>query len=284
MSNTMRRLTAMVLAGVAATALTACSAGTEGPNPAPKLVPGATPGGHLTIGIPFDEPGIGVQDGTSYKGFDVETATYVAKALGVPPENIKWVKANGADREQLLESGGADLIFSTYSITDARKQVVDFAGPYFTAHQDLLVRRNEEEITGPETLNGKDLCTVAGTTSAANVTARYQGRINLKVLPTYTDCVKALAASQIDAVTTDDVILAGYAAQPQYRGVLRVLGKGFSDESYGVGVKKGNTALKDEVNAALKQYIDDGSWKKALDVTVAPSGYSIPAAPTPGTA
>lgn len=288
MSSTMRRLTARLmcaaLAGVVATALAACGVSTEGPNPAPTVVPGATPGGHLTIGIPFDEPGIGVQDGTSYKGFDVETATYVAKALGVSPENITWVKANGADREQLLSGGGADLIFSTYSITDARRQVVDFAGPYFTAHQDLLVRRNDEEITGPETLNGKDLCTVAGTTSAANITARYQGRINLKELPTYTDCVKALAASQIDAVTTDDVILAGYAAQPQYKGVLKVVGKGFSDESYGVGVKKGNTALRDQVNAALKQYIDDGSWKKALDITVAPSGYSIPDAPTPGTA
>lgn len=284
MSKTMRRLTAVLLAGVAMTAMTACGSGGEGPNPNPTVVPGATPGGKLTIGIPFDEPGVGVQDGTSYKGFDVDTATYVAKALGVPPQNITWVKANGADREQLLSSGGADLIFSTYSITDQRKQVVDFAGPYFTAHQDLLVRRNEEEITGPETLNGKVLCTVAGTTSAANITARYLGRINLKELPTYTDCVKALAASQIDAVTTDDVILAGYAAQPQYKGVLRVVGKGFSDESYGVGVKKGNTALKDQVNAALKQYIDDGSWKKSLDGTVAPSGYSIPDAPTPGTA
>jgi glutamate transport system substrate-binding protein len=95
--------------------------------------------------------------------------------------------------------------------------------------------------------------------------------------------VKALAASQIDAVTTDDVILAGYAAQPEYNGVLKVVGKGFSDESYGVGVKKGNTALLDQVNAALKQYIADGSWKKALDITVAPSGYKIPDPPTPGT-
>lgn len=291
MSNTMPRLMArltarsmsMLLAGVAVTALAACGSGGEGPNPNPTVVPGATPGGKLTIGIPFDEPGIGVQDGTSYRGFDVDTATYVAKALGVPPENITWKQANSADREQLLASGQVDLIFSTYSITDGRKQVVDFAGPYFTAHQDLLVRRNDEEITGPETLNGKDLCTVAGTTSAANITARYQGRINLKELPTYTDCVKALAASQIDAVTTDDVILAGYAAQPQYKGSLRVVGKGFSDESYGVGVKKGNTALRDQVNAALKQYIDDGSWKKALDSTVAPSGYSIPDPPTPGT-
>src|ERR1700712_4365451 len=121
MSKTMRRLTAVLLTGVAVTALAACGSGGEGPNPNPTVVPGVTPGGKLTIGIPFDEPGIGVQDGTSYKGFDVDTATYVAKALGVPPQNITWVKANGADREQLLAGGQADLIFSTDSITDARK-------------------------------------------------------------------------------------------------------------------------------------------------------------------
>jgi glutamate transport system substrate-binding protein len=177
-----------------------------------------------------------------------------------------------------------DLIVSTYSITDERKQVVDFAGPYFVAHQDLLVRRNETEITGPETLNGKDLCSVPGTTSAANVRQRYQGRINLKELPTYSDCVRALADSEVDAVTTDDVILAGYASEPQYQGVLKVVGEGFSDEVYGVGIGKGNTELRDQVNAALKQYVADGSWRRALGITVAPSGYQLPDPPDPGTA
>jgi len=285
MANNVRRLTAAALAGLAIAALTACGgSGGEGPNPSPAPVPGATSNGRLTIGIPFDEPGLGLKDGTSYRGFDVETATYVAKALGVPEANITWKAASGGEREQLLESGQVDLIFSTYSITDARKQVVDFAGPYFLAHQDLLVRRNDEEITGPETLNGKDLCAVSGTTSAANVLARYQGRIRLKEFPRWSDCVQALADSQVDAVTTDDVILAGYAAEPQYRGALKVVGKGFSDENYGVGVRKGNTALRDQVNAALKQYVADGSWKRALNITVAPSGYQIPNPPNPGSA
>jgi glutamate transport system substrate-binding protein len=284
MTNTVRRLAAAALAGLTVAALAACGSGGEGPNPSPAPVPGATTNGRLTIGIPFDEPGIGMKDGPGYRGFDVETAKYVAKALGVPEANITWKQANGADREQLLESGQADLIVSTYSITDARKQVVDFAGPYFVAHQDLLVRRNETEITGPETLNGKDLCTVPGTTSAANVVQRYQGRIQLKELPRYSDCVQALANSEVDAVTTDDVILAGYAAEPQYRGQLKVVGEGFSDENYGIGVRKGNTALRDQVNAALKQYVADGSWKKALDITVAPSGYQIPEPPNPGSA
>ncbi|GAA5173159.1 glutamate ABC transporter substrate-binding protein [Pseudonocardia eucalypti] len=285
MANTIRRwarLAVVALTGLMVTTLAACGGGGEpGPNPAPAPVPGAA-GGKLTIGIPFDEPGIGLKDGTSYRGFDVQTATYVAKALGVPEANITWKEAVGSERERMLANGEVDLVFSTFSITDARKEVIDFAGPYFTAHQDLLVRRNEEEITSPETLNGRDLCAVTGTTSAANVLARYQGRIQLKEFPRWSDCVQALADSQVDAVTTDDLILAGYAAEPQYRGVLKVVGKGFSDEHYGVGVRKGNTALLNQVNAALRQYIADGSWRRALNISVAPSGYSIPEPPNPG--
>jgi glutamate transport system substrate-binding protein len=264
--------------------LTACSSSDERPNPSPSTVAGATTNGKLTIGIAFDQPGLSLNTGDSYTGFDVDTATYVAAALGVPAANITWKQADGDERQRLLTSGEADLIVTTFSITDERKQQIDFAGPYFVAHQDLLVRRNEEEITSPETLNGKRLCSVPGTTSAANVKEKYLGQIDLVELPTFSDCVKALADSQVDAVTTDDVILAGFAAEDQYRGKLRVIGKGFSDEIYGIGIKKGDTAMVEKVNAALKQYIDDGSWAKSLNSTVRPSGYSIPDPPTPGTA
>jgi glutamate transport system substrate-binding protein len=106
----------------------------------------------------------------------------------------------------------------------------------------------------------------------------------LKEYPKYSDCVSALAASTVDAVTTDDVILAGFAATSQYKGKLRLVGRGFTDEQYGVGIKKGNTDLTGKVNTALKQYIADGSWKKSLQNNVGPSGYSIPDPPTPGTA
>jgi glutamate transport system substrate-binding protein len=284
MANTVRRLTTAALAVIALAVLSACGSGSQGPNPSPTPVPGATTNGRLTIGIPFDEPGLGVKDGTGYHGFAVLTGTYVAKALGVPAANITWKEATGDERERLLTSGQVDMVISTYSITEARKRQVDFAGPYFVAHQDLLVRRDDTEITGPDTLDGKDLCTVPGTTSADNVVQHYLGRIRLKEFPLFSDCVQALANSQVDAVTTDDVILAGYAAEPRYRGTLKVVGKGFSDEYYGIGVRKGNTALRDQLNAALKEYIADGSWRRALEMTVAPSGYQIPAPPNPGSA
>jgi glutamate transport system substrate-binding protein len=276
-----RAAVAAAAAGLVASVLTACGSD-EGPASDPSPVPGASSGGTIKIGISFDEPGLGLKVGDGYSGFDVDTATYVAKALGVGDEGITWIEAQPADREKLLTSGSVDLIFSTYSITEERRQQVDFAGPYFVAHQDLLVRRNDEEITGPDTLNGKTLCSVTGTTSAQLVKERYKGKITLQELPQFSDCVTRLSDGNIDAVTTDDVILAGYAAQKQYRGRLRVVGKGFSDEIYGVGVKKGNTDMVEKVNAALKQYIADGSWERSLRAEVGPSGYAIPNPPSPG--
>ena len=273
---------AVAAASAALLASLAACGGSAEPNASPSLVPGASSGGRLTIGIPVDEPGIGMKDGDTYTGFDVETATYVAEALGVPAANITWVEAEGDQRQQLLQSGGADLIVSTFSITDERKQVVDFAGPYFDASQDMLVRRNEEEITGPDTLRGRTLCTVSGTTSADNLLERYRGRITLVEKPRYSECVAALASSDVDAVTTDDVILAGFAAEPQYKGKLRVLGKGFSTERYGIGVKQGDTQRVEQVNAALEEYVSDGSWEAALKKTVGPSGYSLPDPPKIG--
>jgi glutamate transport system substrate-binding protein len=276
-----RAVVAAAAAGLSLTALVACGSD-GGPVSDPSPVPGASSGGTLKIGISFDEPGLGLKTADGYEGFDVDTATYVAKALGVAEDGITWVEAQPANREKLLADGSVDLVVATYSITEERRQQVDFAGPYFVAHQDLLVRRNDEEITGPETLDGRNLCSVTGTTSAQLVKERYKGKITLQELPQYSECVTKLADGEVDAVTTDDLILAGYAAQQQYRGKLRLVGEGFSDEIYGIGVKKGNTDLVTKVNAALKQYIADGSWERSLKAEVGPSGYAIPNPPSPG--
>lgn len=277
MKRPARRLLATAAVAAVTVALAACS--NSGPIPTPQ----ATGSGSMTIGIPFDQPGTGLKSGSTYSGFDVETAKYVAAQLGVPASNITWKEAIPSQRERLLEDGDVDMVVSTYSITDARKQKVDFAGPYFVAHQDLLIRRNDAEVTGPDALDGKNLCSVTGTTSAAYIKEHYAGKIQLQEYGTFTECVEALAKGQIDAVTTDDVILAGYAAQPEYKGLLKVVGKGFTDERYGIGLKKGDSAMVAKVNDALKRYIADGTWKIVLDNTVGPSGYTIPSPPTPGT-
>ena len=259
--------------------LSGCSSGGQSASVTP---PPASGTGTLRIGVATDEPGVSLKEGASYSGFDIETATYVAAALDVPAQNITWVPIEKADRESALESGEVNLVVDTYTITPERQQRVDFAGPYFVAHQDLLIRRNDVSITGPESLDGKTLCSVTGTTSAAYVRDNYRGRITLREVPTYSECVRNLAAGDVDAVSTDDLILAGFAAQPDYKGVLKVVGNGFTDERYGIGVRKGDTATVQKVNDALTQYIDSGAWRAALDKTVAPSGYAIPDPPTVG--
>ncbi|MFT3861886.1 glutamate ABC transporter substrate-binding protein [Micropruina sp.] len=269
--------------------LTGCSSGGQVKDPTP--VSGAT-FSSLRIGISFDQPGVGtatvagesdgVTTGTDAKGFDVDTATYIAKALGVSPDKITWVRADPVDRETLLEQKKVDMVLSSYTINDERAKLIDFAGPYFVAHQDLLIRRNDEELTGPERLEGRTLCAAANTTSAQNVLAKYQGNIALVQPNTFSECVEQLVDGNVDAVTTDDVILAGFAALPKYKGVLKVIGKGFSDEPYGVGLPKGSTELVQKINQILTSYISDGSWQAALENNVGQSGYKIPSPPTPG--
>lgn len=238
-------------------------------------------GPKLTVGIKFDQPGLGQKTGDkTFAGFDVDVARYVAKELGVHPGNVTFVEAQSAERETLLEQGKVDLVAATYSISDARKKKVDFAGPYFVAGQSLLVRKTTSDITGPESLNQSDwrLCSVKGSTPAEKVKQSYAKSVTLREFPSYPECLVALenADDPVDAVTTDDVILAGYAAgQPDK---FKLVGKPFSQERYGVGLRKGD-ARRDKVTAALRKMVSDGSWKRSVEENIGKSGYKIPEPP-----
>ncbi|MGL4743654.1 MAG: glutamate ABC transporter substrate-binding protein [Dermatophilaceae bacterium] len=230
----------------------------------------------LKIGIKFDQPGLGLKKGEEYSGLDVDVATYIAKELGTDAADITWVQAPSAQRETLIESGQVDLVVATYSITDERKQKVGFAGPYFIAGQDLLVRADDTSITGKESLNGKKLCSVTGSTSAQKVKDEVPG-VQLQELAGYSECLPALGNGSLDALTTDNTILAGLAAQEEYTGKFKVVGKPFSEERYGVGLKKDDTAMCEKVTAAIATMISDGAWQKAIDDNLGPAGF------TPGT-
>jgi glutamate transport system substrate-binding protein len=249
----------------AAMALTACAAGEPGDTEEPAGDGGTAAGGGegITIGVKIDQPGLGLQEGAEYTGFDVDVAKYVAEKLGYAEEDIEFVESVSAQRETLLENGQVDMIFATYSITDERKERVAFAGPYFVAGQDLLVATDNSDITGPEALNGKVLCSVEGSTSAERIRDEHSEGVELYPAQTYSECVELLAAGNVDAVTTDDVILAGYAAQPEYEGQFKVVGNPFSEENYGVGLPKDNDVCED-VNAAITEMVEDGTWEELL--------------------
>ena len=232
----------------------------------------------ITIGTKFDQPGLAVKkpDG-SMAGFDVDVATYVADKLGFSPDDIDWKEAPSGQRETLIQNGQVDYIVATYSITDQRKQKVSFAGPYLQTGQSLLVRADETEITGPESLeNAKRLCSVSGSTPAQRIKDKYPG-VQLQQYDTYSACVEALRNGAIDAVSTDEVILAGFAAQ--YPGTFRIIGEPFSTEYYGIGLRLGDVELLDKINAAIVEMQQDGSWKAAFDRNLGPAGISAPAPP-----
>lgn len=234
--------------------------------------------GGLTIGIRFDQPGLGQRrlDG-KFVGFDVDVAKYVAAQLGVEESGITWREARSADREKLITSGEVDFVVATYSITDKRKEQVTFAGPYFQTGQGVLVRYTDDDITGPETLNGKKLCSVTGSTSAQKVKDQFAQDVELVEYGQYSDCVIALLADNVDAVTTDEVILAGYVAEnPE---LLKLVGKPFTTERYGIGLAKDDTAGRGEVNAAIEKMVGSGEWRTALERNIGQAGVELPEPP-----
>jgi glutamate transport system substrate-binding protein len=234
----------------------------------------------IVIGTKFDQPGLGMKnpDG-KMSGFDVDVATYVAKELGYTEDQIEWKEAPSGQRETLIQNDQVKLIAATYSITDARKEKVSFAGPYLVTGQSLLVKADNTDITGEASLqNNKKLCSVSGSTPAQRIKDKFAG-VQLQQYDTYSACVEALKNGAVDAVTTDEVILAGYAAQSP--GAFKIVGKPFSEENYGIGLKKDDTELCTKVTDAIKKMESDGAWKAAWDKNLGPAGLAAPAPPTP---
>lgn len=266
MSFRVRVAAAAVLAAALPLTLAACGGG------------GGDDESKVVIGTKFDQPGLGLKnpDGT-VSGFDVDVATYVAEQLGYTPEQIEWKEAPSGQRETLIQNGQVDFIAATYSITDARKEKVSFAGPYLITGQSLLVRADNTDIVGAESLeNNKRLCSVTGSTPAQRIKDKYPG-VQLQQYDTYSACVEALKSGAIDAVTTDEVILAGYAAQSP--GTFKLVGEPFSEERYGIGLKKDDTELQTKINDAITKMESEGAWAAAFEKNLGPAGITTPEPP-----
>jgi glutamate transport system substrate-binding protein len=234
--------------------------------------------GRIVIGVKNDQPGLGIQDPTSgqYTGFDIEIGRMIAAGLGFAPEQIDYKVVPSAAREDAIARGDVDMYVGTYTISDSRKQRVSFAGPYFVAGQDLLVRADDQSITGPQSLQGKKVCSATGSTPIQRV-RQLNLTQNVVEFQNYSQCVDALRSGQVDAVTTDNAILAGYAAQAPDQ--LKVVGQVFSSEPYGVGLPLNDAALRNKVNDLLQAAMTDGTWQRLYDQTLGRSG--TPSGPPP---
>ncbi|MQY18926.1 glutamate ABC transporter substrate-binding protein [Nocardia macrotermitis] len=278
------RFTRALRLGIGVLVLTVVASGCGSGSPRTAVQDAAA--GKLTVGIKFDQPGMGLQnrDGT-FSGFDVDVATYVAGKLGVAPQHITFKEAPSAQRERLIQSGQVDMVVASYSITDQRKQQVDFAGPYFVAHQGLLVRADNTSIHDPNSLpTGSTLCTVAGSTTVDQVKREFPHGVKLIEYDTYSLCVEALQSRMVDAVTTDDIILAGYQARSPR--LLKLLGPITLDgkpvqELYGIGLRKGDNESRNKIDDAISAMLNDPAkpWQTALSKNLGPD-FPIPAPPT----
>ncbi|MEU7487393.1 glutamate ABC transporter substrate-binding protein [Streptomyces sp. NPDC042319] len=234
--------------------------------------------GHFVVGVKEDQPYLGERDPASgeYRGFDIEIAKMLSAALGFDPKGIAYKTIASANRETALQNGQIDYYVGTYTINDLRKKQVGFAGPYYMAGQGLLVRKDEKDIKGPKDLAGKRVCSAAGSTPYQRIKADYPKAV-LVAYDTYSVCVDNLLTFQVDAVTTDDAILLGYAAKAPDE--MKLVGKPFSEEPYGVGVPLKDPALRFAMDDALAADQKDGNWKKAYDATLGLSGVPAPKPP-----
>ncbi|TFB68309.1 glutamate ABC transporter substrate-binding protein [Cryobacterium sp. Hz9] len=236
---------------------------------APEFAAGTTmadlaAAGTMTIGTKFDQPLFGLRGpGGDPVGFDVEIGKLIAAKLGIAADKIKWTETVSANREPFIQNGQVDLVVATYTINDTRKEVVSFAGPYYSAGQDLLVLAgNPDSIQGPEDLTDKPVCTVSGSTSEKNIAAY---TTNVIATDTYSNCLGPLRSGEVVAVTTDNVILAGIADQNE--GEFEVVNNPFTEEPYGIGLALEDTEFRTFINDVLEESYKDGAWVDAWKST-----------------
>ncbi|MFF9767892.1 glutamate ABC transporter substrate-binding protein [Streptomyces sp. NPDC014636] len=234
--------------------------------------------GYFVVGAKEDQPYLGEKDPATgtYSGFDIEIAKMMSASLGFAPETVHFRTIASANRETALQNGQIDYYVGTYTINPGRKKLVGFAGPYYLAGQSLLVRKDEHDIHGPRDLAGKRVCSAAGSTPYQRIKADYPKAV-LVAYDTYSVCVDNLLTYQVDAVTTDDAILIGYAAKAPDE--LKVVGRPFSKEPYGIGVPRGDNVLRFALDDALEAREKNGDWKKAYDATLGLSGVPAPHPP-----
>ena len=233
--------------------------------------------GTVTVGTKFDQPLFGLKNLEGKpEGFDVEIAKLIAGEMGIAADKIEWVESVSANREPFIQQDKVDFVVATYTINDKRKEVVAFAGPYYEAGQDIMVAKgNPEGIAGPDDLAGKKVCSVTGSTPAENIRTNYPDA-DLTEFDVYSKCAEALKNGQVQAVTTDNVILLGLISQDEE--AFELVGKPFTEEPYGIGLKKGDTEFRNFINDTLEKLYQDGRWKTAWDAT---AGTVAPEAPTP---
>jgi glutamate transport system substrate-binding protein len=234
----------------------------------------------ITVGTKFDQPLFGLKGLSGQpEGFDVEIAKIIVTDLGIPEGKITWTETPSGVREEKIAQGAVDMVVATYTINATRKERVSFAGPYYVAGQDLMVKKDNTTVTGPESLKAAKVkvCSVSGSTPAEKIKT-YVDPAQLVLFDVYSKCADALRTGQVDVVTTDNVILLGLIDKSG--GAFKLVGKPFTMEPYGIGIKKADVKFCQFIDATLQKAVSDGRYQAAWDKTAGKVAGAAPAMPS----
>lgn len=282
MNRAVGRWTISSLAMAAILALVACAAPTgAGPAggvpqaPAGTLLRKIQDRGKIIIGVKYDIPTFGYLNPRTnqLEGFDVDLGKAIARELLGDEKRAEFTQARSADRIPFLNTGQVDLVLSTMTANEERAREIDFTDTYYVAGQSLLVRK-DSAIAGIRDLAGKTVCSVSGSTSEKTIRERAP-QAQVILFGTYSECVQGLDTGRADAVTTDDIILLGFAKEAPDR--YKVVGGQFTVEPYAGGIAKGNPELLAAVNAAIGRIKASGEWKRIYEKNL--PGVAVPEPP-----
>jgi aspartate/glutamate/glutamine transport system substrate-binding protein len=227
--------------------------------------------GQLIVGVKYDTPPFGSLNpvNNQVEGFDPDLARELARALFGDETKVRFDEAVSRNRIPFLQEDKVDVILSTMTITDERRQEIDFSDPYYIAGQSVLVRKGSP-IQGVDDLNGRTVASAQGSTSERNVRERAPGA-NLLLFPAYAESLAALKDNRADAVSTDDTILMGMILKDPE---LQMVGGLFTEEPYGAGIKKGRPEFLAFVNRVFDDAKASGRWTELYRKHIAPlSGF-----------
>lgn len=260
MKRWMKLMSMAIVAAFVVSALSACgNQASEGEGTLAKI----KSRGKVIAGVKYDLNLFGLKDPATGKvqGLDIDIAKQIAKKVLGDEDAIEFMEVTSKTRIPMLKNGDIDFIIATMTITDERKKEIDFSDVYFTAGQSLLVPADSPINSIKDLTKDSKVLTAKGSTSAKNIRESAPDAQILE-FENYAEAFTALKAKQGSALTTDNALLYGMAKQDNN---FRILDETFTEEPYGIGIRKGDTEFIKAVNDTLKELKENGEYEKMYE-------------------
>jgi glutamate transport system substrate-binding protein len=264
---------------IATLSLTACTPVSSASPAASSAAPKKPQTPNLNVGVLSDLPGLGLFDpaSTTRSGFDVDLYRWLGNSE--PKFTPVPVDLTIPDRLDALREKRVQLVVAAFSITDDRRKQIGFAGPYLITHQGIMVRTGDKRIQAVSDLAGKVVCAQKGSTSLAQLNnTGFKGQMTITEMDGSQQCIDSLMHRQVDAVSTDQLILYGFAKKYGADVLSVVPGLTFgAKEEYGIGLPHGDKAMCDEFTRKIRDFIINGLWdgffRSNFGASLTPSDY-----------